>query len=349
MVLLEDKPITPNVQDLQVLMTPELCALLGQNPAELMTVNTYVKEDSHRAFNAWWRLEYAVLSLLSPEGKKRPYFAWRIARASLQRPGDFDQDFTWAEKRLDKAITHYLDVHCKTLLWRLPRALLQEYYDMVFLDKVGTFVCHAHKLVLRMFDPGLDAYDTVKQLPLSYMAVMTLAMIIYSKEIEKVTVDVLEELLCYAQALPSERLFSCVEMLCLAVGGEDVLALAQKRGLEWLSKVVKFTVAKPVTDAAPTTPKQAAEKVIKQQQERLFILRHASQCPGSCAIPLCEKAKTLWLHVSMCTSSTCANESCLSARHLLSHYHKCVDTACQICKLAREEKEKMQGVIVIDD
>eukprot|EP01036_Dinobryon_divergens_P035370 gene35370-45813_t len=84
------------------------------------------------------------------------------------------------------------------------------------------------------------------------------------------------------------------------------------------------------------------QKVLKQQQQRLLLLRHASRCPheneeSNCpATPHCRSMKTLWKHVLVCKDQVCSTAHCVSSRYVLSHYSKCREPECPLCKPVRD-------------
>jgi E1A/CREB-binding protein len=65
--------------------------------------------------------------------------------------------------------------------------------------------------------------------------------------------------------------------------------------------------------------------MVKQQQQRLLLLRHAYKCPFQADCPitrLCASIKVLWAHISTCQDKKCAVAHCLSSRFILAHYHR---------------------------
>jgi E1A/CREB-binding protein len=85
---------------------------------------------------------------------------------------------------------------------------------------------------------------------------------------------------------------------------------------------------------------QHRQQVLKQQQQRLLLLRHASKCPhenNKCQVtPHCANMKTLWKHIMSCKDQDCKTAHCVSSRYVLSHYSKCKDAACPVCGPVRE-------------
>ncbi|CAM9793613.1 unnamed protein product, partial [Phaeothamnion confervicola] len=82
-------------------------------------------------------------------------------------------------------------------------------------------------------------------------------------------------------------------------------------------------------------------QALRQQQQRLLLLRHASKCPqsdsGQCSVtPHCAGMKKLWKHIAECKDQHCAIPHCVSSRFVLSHYHRCKDTKCAVCAPVRE-------------
>jgi hypothetical protein len=82
-----------------------------------------------------------------------------------------------------------------------------------------------------------------------------------------------------------------------------------------------------------------AASVLRQQRQRLFMLRHVSKCPfpTNCPVtPDCETMKTLWFHLLSCRDINCQTERCSSSRHVLTHYSRCQDSECPICDPLRK-------------
>jgi hypothetical protein len=73
--------------------------------------------------------------------------------------------------------------------------------------------------------------------------------------------------------------------------------------------------------------------VIKDYQQRLLYLRHASICQlNNChVINNCNLTKSLWHHIVRCKSLNCNNSYCESSRNILNHFLKCNDILCTIC------------------
>jgi len=82
------------------------------------------------------------------------------------------------------------------------------------------------------------------------------------------------------------------------------------------------------------------QQVLRQQQQRLLLLRHASKCPhenGTCPVtPHCSGMKRLWKHIAECKDQQCQMAHCVSSRYVLSHYHRCKDPRCAVCGPVRE-------------
>lgn len=82
------------------------------------------------------------------------------------------------------------------------------------------------------------------------------------------------------------------------------------------------------------------QAALRQQQQRLLLLRHASKCPvkdGKCKVtPHCAAMKRLWRHISDCKNQQCPVDKCVSSRFVLSHYHRCKDPMCSVCLPVRD-------------
>ena len=123
------------------------------------------------------------------------------------------------------------------------------------------------------------------------------------------------------------------------------------------------------------------QQVLRHQQQRLLLLRHAAKCPhenGKCPVtPHCAGMKRLWKHIADCKdqkvksllhrtliptleffsnvnslrSSQCLVPHCVSSRYVLSHYHRCKDSRCPVCMPVREaihrshEKAKQMNML----
>lgn len=94
-------------------------------------------------------------------------------------------------------------------------------------------------------------------------------------------------------------------------------------------------------------------QVLRHQQQRLLLLRHAAKCPhedGRCPVtPHCAGMKRLWKHIAECKNQKCQVPHCVSSRYVLSHYHRCKDVRCPVCGPVREaihrshEKQKQMS------
>jgi len=80
------------------------------------------------------------------------------------------------------------------------------------------------------------------------------------------------------------------------------------------------------------------KQVLRQQQQRLLLLRHASKCPHEkCPVTShCESMKRLWRHIMSCKEAECKVAHCVSSRYVLSHYSKCREAGCPVCGPVRE-------------
>ena len=100
-----------------------------------------------------------------------------------------------------------------------------------------------------------------------------------------------------------------------------------------------------VQENQPTVEQR--QHVLRQQQQRLLLLRHASKCPsevGMCqATPHCAAMKTLWHHIAGCKEQQCKVSHCTSSRYVLNHYHRCKNVQCDVCGPVREAIQKNNG------
>lgn len=78
-------------------------------------------------------------------------------------------------------------------------------------------------------------------------------------------------------------------------------------------------------------------RVIKQQQQRLLLLRHASKCEdgADCKVKFCSQMVELWEHMKKCRDKNCKTAHCLSSRCVLNHYRICKSenktSSCEVC------------------
>lgn len=77
-------------------------------------------------------------------------------------------------------------------------------------------------------------------------------------------------------------------------------------------------------------------RALKDQQQRLLLLRHASKChfadEGQCSItPQCYQMKLLWEHLQNCRNNLCSYSHCMSSRYVLEHFSKCKNLRCPLC------------------
>jgi hypothetical protein len=111
---------------------------------------------------------------------------------------------------------------------------------------------------------------------------------------------------------------------------------------------VTIMPTKPSRSAVPSrsvVPSRSAV-VLRQQQQRLLLLRHAAACtvehPKTCPHSKhCARMKSLWGHIRArthrkgCDNNKCEEPHCVSSRYVLSHYHQCKDKECKVCKPVR--------------
>ncbi|KAL3805325.1 hypothetical protein HJC23_009032 [Cyclotella cryptica] len=107
-----------------------------------------------------------------------------------------------------------------------------------------------------------------------------------------------------------------------------------------------------VGGSRPTSDRQ---QVLRHQQQRLLLLRHAAKCPhqdNQCPVtPHCAGMKRLWKHIAECKDQKCLVPHCVSSRYVLSHYHRCKDVRCPVCGPVREaihrshEKQKQMQAL----
>lgn len=130
--------------------------------------------------------------------------------------------------------------------------------------------------------------------------------------------------------------------------------------------VAPIAAAPQQAQAAPAAPAPAngarngrqvsdRQQVLRHQQQRLLLLRHAAKCQhedGRCPVtPHCAGMKRLWKHIAECKDQKCLVPHCVSSRYVLSHYHRCKDVRCPVCGPVREaihrshEKQKQMQAL----
>lgn len=89
-------------------------------------------------------------------------------------------------------------------------------------------------------------------------------------------------------------------------------------------------------------------EVLRRQQERLCLLRHASMChakslkakesgsPYECQLSYCPDMSKLWNHICKCTEKQCTYAHCISSRYVLSHFKECRNPTCEVCAPVRK-------------
>jgi myosin heavy subunit len=90
-------------------------------------------------------------------------------------------------------------------------------------------------------------------------------------------------------------------------------------------------------------------KAIRQQQKRLLLLRHASECKigVNCATKFCSQMTTLWKHMKKCRDKNCKISHCLSSRCVLIHYRICRSqgrtATCEVCGPVMEQIKRQDA------
>jgi len=127
-------------------------------------------------------------------------------------------------------------------------------------------------------------------------------------------------------------------------------SLHQPEQVQKVSTTVRLKVKPPQPQGEGKDPEEEREHreiILKQRQQRLLLLRHASRCnapEGKCEkTDLCAPMKQLWKHIAGCKEARCSVPHCVSSRYVLSHYHRCKKEDCPVCKPVRMKsaREKM--------
>lgn len=96
------------------------------------------------------------------------------------------------------------------------------------------------------------------------------------------------------------------------------------------------------------------QKVIRQQQQRLLLLRHASKCDvgPECTTRFCAQMKPLWQHMKRCRDKDCQTRHCQSSRCVLTHYRICKSqgktSTCEICGPVMEHIQRQERADGLD-
>ncbi|KAI9983493.1 hypothetical protein PInf_007524 [Phytophthora infestans] len=87
----------------------------------------------------------------------------------------------------------------------------------------------------------------------------------------------------------------------------------------------------------PPMNENEQQLVLRRQQERLCMLRHASTCTAQqCILPYCAGMKVLWKHICECHQRQCRTDHCISSRYVLSHFKQCNKMICEVCGPVRK-------------
>ncbi|CAI5708028.1 unnamed protein product [Peronospora effusa] len=87
----------------------------------------------------------------------------------------------------------------------------------------------------------------------------------------------------------------------------------------------------------PPMNENEQQLVLRRQQERLCMLRHASTCTAQqCILPYCAGMKVLWKHICDCHQRQCRTDHCISSRYVLSHFKQCNKMICEVCGPVRK-------------
>jgi len=122
------------------------------------------------------------------------------------------------------------------------------------------------------------------------------------------------------------------------------IAMLEKANNTALANAKSKGVAKGQGNQGAASAEDHRRAVLKQQIQRLLLLRHASKCPheaNQCPVTThCSSMKTLWKHLMKCKDQECKVPHCVSSRYVLSHYSKCQDSQCPVCGPVRASIRK---------
>jgi len=91
------------------------------------------------------------------------------------------------------------------------------------------------------------------------------------------------------------------------------------------------------SDSSRTITSTTDPQIVRKQQQRLLLLRHATRCnypPGECPIARrCAETKILCHHIRTCNKGrSCPVPHCVSSKYILSHYIRCRGSpSCLVC------------------
>ncbi|KDO33592.1 hypothetical protein SPRG_19224 [Saprolegnia parasitica CBS 223.65] len=118
---------------------------------------------------------------------------------------------------------------------------------------------------------------------------------------------------------------NCTDAQCTTIGCKSTRQL--------LSHYRKCRdMACDVCSAIRTQNPASQAYVLRRQQERLCMLRHASTCAIiGCPMNYCADMKVLWKHICECRQTQCTTDHCISSRYVLSHFKQCPKSDCGVC------------------
>jgi len=172
-----------------------------------------------------------------------------------------------------------------------------------------------------------------------------------------------------SQQQPQQRLVNVAEINPIMGGPAPAQQAVPQQHAQYQQPAPQHPVGAPA--AAPNAPAPGQngtrpvaavnrnisdrQQVLRHQQQRLLLLRHAAKCQhedGRCPVtPHCAGMKRLWKHIAECKDQKCLVPHCVSSRYVLSHYHRCKDVRCPVCGPVREaihrshEKQKQMQAL----
>eukprot|EP00550_Attheya_septentrionalis_P012790 CAMPEP_0198304368 /NCGR_PEP_ID=MMETSP1449-20131203/57363_1 /TAXON_ID=420275 /ORGANISM="Attheya septentrionalis, Strain CCMP2084" /LENGTH=1448 /DNA_ID=CAMNT_0044006889 /DNA_START=751 /DNA_END=5097 /DNA_ORIENTATION=- len=161
-----------------------------------------------------------------------------------------------------------------------------------------------------------------------------------AQQVQNVAHPAIEQLQNQNPAFQQQRLSNNMPML---IGSQQMVAQTSTIG----------GIPSNTTNEDPNEAGKPQKKVIRQQQYRLILLRHANKCTAgpSCKNKFCPEMKALWIHMKKCRDKKCTTPHCVSSRCVLNHYRMCKSegtiATCKVCapvmKMKQVQSQKLEA------